>query len=69
MDKTEEYEKLAGECLQMASRATSTRDKGRLLGMAEKWIELAERVRRTARRIRAPETPSPSDDHDDHREA
>src|ERR1700745_260099 len=65
MNKTDEYAQLAGECLQLASRATSAGDKGRLLDMAERWVTLAERVQKTARSIRRDESPPLSPDRDD----
>jgi len=48
MSKEAEYRGLAAKAIDLASRASSRRDKSRLLEMAEKWLELAERAHRLA---------------------
>jgi hypothetical protein len=48
MSKEEEYRKNAAETVRMASRAATTVDKGRLLAMAEAWLDLADRAHRAA---------------------
>jgi hypothetical protein len=44
MNKADEYTKYATQCVQLASRATSSVNKARLLKMAEDWLELANWV-------------------------
>jgi hypothetical protein len=48
MSKEDEYRKNAAETVRMASRAANTHDKGRLLAMAEAWLDLADRAHRAA---------------------
>ena len=50
MTKEDDYRRNAAETLKLASRAASSGDKGRLLSLAEKWLDLAERTRDLARR-------------------
>ena len=52
MTKETDYRKNAAETIQLAQNATSTADKGRLLKLAEAWLDLADRARYTARRVR-----------------
>jgi hypothetical protein len=47
--KQDDYRNNAAETVELASKASTPRDKARLLGMAEKWLDLAERVHRTTR--------------------
>jgi hypothetical protein len=44
MSKEDEYRKNAAKTIDLAQHATSTRDKGRLLALAEKWLDLGDRV-------------------------
>jgi hypothetical protein len=44
MSKEDDYRWKAAETVQLAQRAGSTADKGRLLKLAESWLDLAERV-------------------------
>jgi hypothetical protein len=44
MSKEDEYRKNAAETVGLASRAATTQDKGRLLAMAEAWLDLADRA-------------------------
>jgi hypothetical protein len=45
--KEEDYRKNAADSLELAQRAVLTVDKSRLLGLAEAWLDLADReVRR-----------------------
>ena len=44
MSKEDEYRKNAAETVRMASRAATNEDKGRLLAMAEAWLDLADRA-------------------------
>jgi hypothetical protein len=46
MAKEEEYILNGLDSVTLADRATSSRDKLRLLQLAEGWLELADRVRR-----------------------
>jgi hypothetical protein len=48
MSKEDEYRKNAAETVGLASRASTTQDKGRLLAMAEAWLDLADRAHRAA---------------------
>jgi hypothetical protein len=48
MSKEDEYRKNAAETVGLASRAATTQDKGRLLAMAEAWLDLADRTHRAA---------------------
>jgi hypothetical protein len=48
MSKEDEYRKNAAETVGLASRAATTQDKGRLLAMAEAWLDLANRAHRAA---------------------
>jgi len=49
MAKEDDYRRYAAETIDLASRANSTSDKGRLLAMAEAWLDLADRAHRLAR--------------------
>jgi hypothetical protein len=42
--KENEYRRNAAETIELANRAASPADKFRLLGMAQGWLKLAERV-------------------------
>jgi hypothetical protein len=44
MSKQDDYRRYAAETLDLASRASSTADKGRLLARAEAWLDLARRA-------------------------
>jgi len=59
MTKEREYRDKAAETVKLAQRATSTEDKGRLLKLAESWLDLADRARRVTRRLRRPGTLHP----------
>jgi hypothetical protein len=43
MSKAAEYRDNAAEIMDLANRADTAGDKGRLLALAEKWLALAER--------------------------
>jgi len=47
MTKEREYRVYAGACIDLANKATKDRDKKHLSAMAEAWLGLADRVRRT----------------------
>ncbi len=49
MTKEDDYRKNAAETLELASRAVTSLDKGRLLSLTEKWLDLAERSHALAR--------------------
>ena len=49
MTKDEEYRRKAVEFAELARRASSTRNKARMLGLAEAWLD---RAQQTGRRIR-----------------
>lgn len=44
-----DYRFKAAESVELASRASTLADKVRLLGLAEKWLDLADRVHRGTR--------------------
>ena len=48
--KQDDYRKNAAETVDLAHRATSLGDKGRLLALAEAWLNLADRSHRTGKR-------------------
>ncbi len=50
MSKQDEYRRNAADTVDLASRAATTTDRGRLLQLAEKWLDLADRTERIARR-------------------
>ena len=54
MSKTEEYLDNAAETVDLANRASSSADKSRLLRLAEKWLDLAERASQLVGRSRSP---------------
>jgi len=49
MTKVDDYRKNAIETVELANRASTTEDKVRLLSLAEKWVDLADRVHNTIR--------------------
>ena len=51
MNKEDDYRRNAAETLELARRARDFRDKGRLLSLAEKWLDLAERSLAARNRI------------------
>jgi hypothetical protein len=48
MNKEDDYRRNAADTVQLAQRASSSEDKGRLLKLAEAWLDLADRARSTA---------------------
>lgn len=54
MNKEDDYRRNAADTVQLAQRASSSEDKGRHLMLAEAWLDLADRARRSARRLRRP---------------
>ena len=54
LDREDDYRSRAAESLKRALCVRSIADKGRLLAMAEAWLELADRARKVANpRMRA----------------
>ncbi|HEU5272218.1 MAG TPA: hypothetical protein VFU97_01050 [Xanthobacteraceae bacterium] len=47
-----DYRRNAAETILLAQRASSSADKGRLLKLAEAWLDLADRARRIAHNLR-----------------
>jgi hypothetical protein len=54
MTKVDDYRRNAADTLQLAQRASSSSDKGRLLKLAEAWLDLADRGHRAARNLSRP---------------
>jgi hypothetical protein len=50
MSKEDDYRRNAAHAVKLAQHAKSTTDKGRLLALAEKWLDLADRAHILARR-------------------
>jgi hypothetical protein len=50
----EDYVRNAADSMHLAHRAGSTADKGRLLKLAEAWLDLAERAHNRDRNLRRP---------------
>ena len=46
MSKDDDYRDYAARTMDLAQRASPSADKGRLLMMAEAWLDLADRVHR-----------------------
>lgn len=53
MGLEEEYRKHAADSLEMASKHPDNAEKGRLLLMAEAWLDLANRIARRLKKRRA----------------
>jgi hypothetical protein len=51
MTREDAYRKNAAESVELANRDSTTRDKGRLLNLAERWLDLADRAHFIARRF------------------
>jgi hypothetical protein len=54
MNKADDYRRNAADTMQLAQRASSSEDKGRLLKLAEAWLDLADRAHGTAKQLRRP---------------
>lgn len=54
MTKEDDYRRNAAETIQLAQRASSSTEKGRLLKLAEAWLDLADRARRVAHNLGRP---------------
>lgn len=59
MNKEDDYRNNAAESVELAAKLPTAREKGRLLRLAEKWLDLAEHTSRLSRRhtARLPEHP------------
>jgi hypothetical protein len=66
MSKEDDYRKNAADAVQLANRAASTPDKSRLLALAERWLDLADRAHR---RVRAHAAGSRTQDKNNHPDA
>jgi hypothetical protein len=53
MTKEDDYRINAAKTIELASRANSSADKGHLLSLAEKWLDLADRAHRLTKRFGA----------------
>lgn len=51
MTKEADYRRNAADTMALAQRAETSRDKGRLLALAEKWLDLAERAHQAISRL------------------
>jgi hypothetical protein len=51
MTKEDDYRNNAARTIELASRAESKEDKGHLLALAEKWLDLADRAHRSTKRF------------------
>ena len=51
MGKEGDYRRNAADTVDLAQRAETSRDKGRLLALAEKWLDLAERTHGVTSRV------------------
>ncbi len=57
MGLEDDYRKHAGNLIQIASRQVTSADKGRLLLIAEAWLDLADRIGRRIKRRTTVEHP------------
>ncbi len=53
MSKCDDYKRFAASSLELAHKTDSPADKARLLGMAEAWLNLADRLSRLLKHNRA----------------
>lgn len=53
MTKEDDYRRNAAETVELASRAGNSADKGHLLALAEKWLDLADRAHKLTQRLTA----------------
>lgn len=51
MTKADDYRKNAAQSIELTSRAENRADKGHLLALAEKWLDLADRAHRLTKRF------------------
>jgi len=43
-DKTEEYRKMAADCIEVAQRMSLKDDRARMMQMAQRWLDLAQQA-------------------------
>ena len=43
-DKTEEYRKMAADCIEVAQRMSLKDDRVRMMEMAQRWLDLAQQA-------------------------
>jgi hypothetical protein len=51
MTKEDDYRNNAAQTIELASRAENKADKGHLLALAEKWLDLADRAHKLTKRF------------------
>jgi hypothetical protein len=54
MTKEDDYLDIAADAVRLAQHADASFDKTRLLGLAEAWVDLAEKTHEATRRPRRP---------------
>jgi len=64
MASTDDYRRLAADCLRIARESQNPKDRALLLRMAESWIRLAERSEERQPQGDAPSAGEQSADHD-----
>jgi hypothetical protein len=64
MASTDDYRRLAADCLRIARESPNPKDRALLLRMAESWIRLAERSEARQLADDAPPAGEPSGGHD-----
>jgi hypothetical protein len=64
MASTDDYRRLAAECLRIARESQNPKDRALLLRMAESWIRLAERSEARELGGEAPSAGEQSGEHD-----
>ncbi len=63
MTAADDYRKNAAETIELANRAMTSADKGRLLRLAESWLDLADRAARLTKRFGPKRHPEFGPDH------
>jgi hypothetical protein len=63
MTKEDDYRKNAAETFDLAHRANTSADKGRLLRLAENWLDLADRAATLTKRFGPKRRPEFGPDH------
>lgn len=63
MSKEEDYRRNAAETVELANHAMTSVDKGRLLRLAENWLDLADRAARLTKRFGPKRRPEYGPDH------
>ena len=52
VSKASEYRRLAAECLQIANNMSLNAERARLMEMAQKWLELAQKAEAEGENVR-----------------